>query len=150
MNTPEYQAPKHIRAVAEELAAIEKDSDIPSYMEKTTMKKDLIFAPIMLVVGILLFLLRATGIAVHIAVAVIGIFALAVYTAATKKEWKIPALEIIMRALYGIALVTGVIVLKLKDIVALGIAHKTSAALFVVLLVVLFVHKLIVNKKAKN
>ena len=114
------------------------------------MKKDLIFAPIMLVVGILLFLLRATGIAVHIAVAVIGIFALAVYTAATKKEWKIPALEVIMRAFYGIALVTGVIVLKLKDIVALEIAHKASAALFVVLLVVLFVHKLIVNKKAKN
>lgn len=114
------------------------------------MKKDLVFAPIMLVVGILLFLFRATDIAVHIAVAVIGIFALAVYTAATKKEWKIPALEIIMRALYGIALVTGVIVLKLKDIVALGIAHKASAALFVVLLVVLFVHKLIVNKKAKN
>ena len=114
------------------------------------MKKDLIFAPIMLVVGILLFLLRATGIAVHIAVAVIGIFALAVYTAATKKEWKIPALEIIMRALYGIALVTGVIVLKLKDIVALGIAHKASATLFVVLLVVLFVHKLIVSKKAKK
>jgi hypothetical protein len=114
------------------------------------VKKDLIFAPIMLLIGVLLFLLRATGIAVHIAVAVIGIFALAVYTAATKKEWKIPALEIIMRALYGIALVTGVIVLKLKDIVALGIAHKASAALFVVLPVVLFVHKLIVNKKAKN
>lgn len=114
------------------------------------MKKDLIFAPIMLVVGILLVLFRATGIAVHISVAVIGIFALAVYTAATKKEWKIPTLEIIMRALYGSALVTGVIVLKLKDIVALGIAHKACAALFVVLLVVLFVHKLIVNKKAKN
>ena len=114
------------------------------------MKKDMIFAPIMLVVGILLFLLRATGIAVHVAVAVIGIFALAVYTAATKKEWKIPALEIIMRALYGIALVTGVIVLKLKGIVALGIAHRVSAVLFIVLLVVLFVHKLIVNKKAKN
>ena len=114
------------------------------------MKKDLIFASIMLVIGILLFLFKATGIAVHIAVAVIGIFALAVYTAATKKEWKIPALEVIMRAFYGIALVTGVIVLKLKDIVALEIAHKASAALFVVLLVVLFVHKLIVNMKAKN
>lgn len=114
------------------------------------MKKDMIFAPIMLVVGILLFLFRVTGIAAHIAVAVIGIFALAVYTAATKKEWKIPALEIGMRAFYGIALITGVIVMKLKDIVALGIAHKASAALFVVLLVVLFVHKLVVNRKANH
>lgn len=114
------------------------------------MKKDVIFAPIMLVVGILLFLLKATGIAVHIAVAVIGIFVLAVYTAATKKGWKIPALEIIMRACYGIALITGPIVMKVKGIAALNIAHKASAALFVVLLVVLFVHKLIANKKAKN
>jgi hypothetical protein len=114
------------------------------------VKKDLIFAPVMLLIGVLLFLLRATGMTAHIVISVIGVLALTVYTAATKKEWKIPALEIIMRALYGIALVTGVIVLKLKDIVALGIAHKASAALFVVLLVVLFVHKLIVNKKAKN
>lgn len=114
------------------------------------MKKDLIFAPIMLVVGILLFLLRATGMAAHIAIAVIGIFALAIYTSATKKEWKIPALEIIMRAFYGIALITGAIVMKVKDIVALNIAHKASAALFVVILVVLFVHKLIVNKTAKK
>jgi hypothetical protein len=77
-------------------------------------------------------------------------FVLAIYTAATKKTWKIPSLEIVMRACYGIALITGPIVLKLKNIVALNIAHKASAALFVVLLVVLFVHKLIVNKKAKN
>jgi hypothetical protein len=114
------------------------------------MKKDLIFAPIMLVVGIALFLLRFTGMPVHIAVSVIGLLVLAVYTAATKKEWKIPALEIIMRAFYGIALITGPIVMNVKNIVALGIVHKASAALFVVLLVVLFVHKLIVNKKTNN
>lgn len=114
------------------------------------MKKDLLFAPIMLVVGIALFLLRFTGMPVHIAVSVIGLLVLAVYTAATKKEWKIPALEIIMRAFYGIALITGPIVMNVKNIVALGIVHKASAALFVVLLVVLFVHKLIVNKKTNN
>ena len=114
------------------------------------MKKDLIFAPIMLVVGIALFLLKFTGMPVHIAVSVIGLLVLAVYTAATKKEWKIPALEIIMRAFYGIALITGPIVMNVKNIVALGIVHKASAALFVVLLVVLFVHKLIVNNKTNN
>jgi hypothetical protein len=104
----------------------------------------------MLVVGIALFLLKFTGMPVHIAVSVIGLLVLAVYTAATKKEWKIPALEIIMRAFYGIALITGPIVMNVKNIVALGIVHKASAALFVVLLVVLFVHKLIVNKKTNN
>ena len=38
LNTPGYQAPEHIRAVAEELAAIEKASDIPGYMEETHIK----------------------------------------------------------------------------------------------------------------
>ena len=114
------------------------------------MKKDLIFAPVMLVVAVLLFLFEATGVAVHVAIAVAGILALAVYTAATKKSWKIPALEIVMRACYGIALITGVLIMKLEDILALQIAHRVSAALFAVLLVVLFIHKLIVNKKSNN
>ena len=114
------------------------------------MKKDLVFAPLMLLVGAALWLFRFTGLPVHIAISVAGVLILAVYTGLTQKEWKIPALEIIMRACYGIALVTGPIVMNFKNIVALGIAHRASAALFVVLLVVLFVHKLIVNKKAKN
>lgn len=109
------------------------------------MKKDLIFAPAMLVIGILLFLLRVTGMTAHIAISVAGILVLAVYTAATKKEWKIPVLEILMRAFYGIALVTGAIVLSNK-ITALAIVHKASAALFVVLLIVLFVTKLRAKK----
>ena len=110
------------------------------------MKKDLIFAPIMLVIGILLFLFRVTGMTAHIAISVVGILVLAVYTAATKKEWKTPALEILMRAFYGIALITGAIVLA-TDVAALAVVHKVCAALFVILLIVLFVKKLLANKK---
>ena len=66
------------------------------------MKKDLIFAPAMLVVGILLFMLRATGMTAHIIISVLGIAVLAAYTATTKKDWKIPALEIIMRLFMGL------------------------------------------------
>ena len=118
------------------------------YMMKRrkTMKKDFIFAPIMLVIGILLFMLRATGMTAHIIISVCGIVALASYTITTKKEWKIPALEIIMRAFYGIALITGGIILKVSYISAVAIAHKASAALFVVLLVFLFVNKNLTNK----
>ena len=111
------------------------------------MKKDLIFAPVLLLVGILLFLLRATGMTAHIAISVVGILVLAVYTAATKKEWKIPALEIIMRACYGIALITGIVIMNLHGIAALAIVHKICAALFVVLLVVLSANKLIAGKR---
>ena len=110
------------------------------------MKKDMIFAPAMLLIAILLFLYSATGLAAHIAISVVGVLVLAVYTSVTRKEWKTPALEITMRAFYGISLITGVVV-KATDILALAIAHKASAALFVVLLVVLFVKKLVANKK---
>ena len=110
------------------------------------MKKDIIFAPAMLVVGILLFLLRATGMTAHIVISVIGILVLAVYTSATRKTWKTPALEILMRAFYGIALITGAVVLE-THVAALAVVHKVCAALFVILLIVLFVKKLLANKK---
>lgn len=38
LNTPGYQASEQVRAVAEELAAIEKASDIPGYMEEKHIK----------------------------------------------------------------------------------------------------------------
>lgn len=110
------------------------------------MKKDIIFTPVMLLIGIALFLLRATGMTAHIAISVVGILVLAAYTVSTKKEWKIPALEILMRAFYGIALVTGIVIMNLHSIAALAIVHKASAALFVALLVVLFVLKLRAKK----
>ena len=116
-------------------------------MEEPTMKKDLIFAPAMLLIGILLFLLRATGMTAHIAISVAGILVLAAYTVLTRKEWKIPALEIVMRACYGIALITGIVIMNVHGIAALAIIHKVGAAAFVVLLVVLFVLKLC--KKSK-
>ena len=111
------------------------------------MKKDMIFAPIMLLVGILLFLMKATGLTAHIAISVVGILVLAAYTAATKKSWKIPALEILMRAFYGIALITGIVVMNVTGIAAVAIVHKICGALFVALLVILFVQKLVASKK---
>ena len=112
------------------------------------MKKDLIFAPALFVIGMLLFLLRATGMTAHIVVSVIGVLLLIAYTVFTKKEWKLPALEIIMRAFYGIALISGIVILNVHGIVALAVIHKASAVLFLALLVVLLVSKAVSNKKA--
>ena len=111
------------------------------------MKKDLIFSPILLVIGLLLFLLKTTGLTAHIAISVVGLVALVVYALLTKKDWKIPALEIIMRVFYGIALISGIVIMNVYGVVALAIAHKASAALFVILLAALFVQKLITVKK---
>lgn len=112
------------------------------------MKKDLIFAPIMLLIGVLLFLLRATGMTAHIAISVVGILVLIAYTVLTKKDWKIPALEIIMRAFYGVALITGIVILNVHGIAALDVIHKVSAVLFMALIIVLLTHKLVTTKKA--
>ena len=112
------------------------------------MKKDLIFTPAMLIIGALLFLLRTTGMTAHIAISVIGILVLIAYTVLTKKEWKIPALEIIMRAFYGIALITGVVIMNVHGIAALAVIHKVSAVLFMALIIVLLTHKLVTTKKA--
>ena len=111
------------------------------------MKKDLIFAPIMIVVGVLLFLLKMTGMTAHIVISVVGILLLVIYTVLTKKSWKLPALELIMRAFYGVALITGVIIMNVRGVAAISIIHKVSAALFVVLTIILFIYKLAKSKK---
>ena len=112
------------------------------------MKKDLIFTPIMLLIGVLLFLLRATGMTAHIAISVIGILALIAYTVLTKRNWKIPVLEILMRAFYGMALLTGIVIMKVHGMVVLAVIHKVSAVLFMALIIVLLIHKAAMNKKA--
>jgi hypothetical protein len=112
------------------------------------MKKDIIFAPIILVIGVLLFLLSATGLVAHIVVSAIGVIVMAVYTAITKKDWKLPALEIIMRVFYAVALLTGIVILNVHGIVALGVIHKVSAVLFLALFVVLLASKVVSGKKA--
>ena len=84
----------------------------------------------------------------HIVISVVGILVLLAYTVTTKKQWKIPALEILMRVFYGIALITGIIILNVPGIAALSVVHKVSASLFVVLLVALFLMKQAAAKKA--
>ena len=111
------------------------------------MKKDLIFAPILFLVGAALFLLKLTGMTAHIAVSVVGILALAVYTVLTKKQWKLPALEIIMRAFYGIALITGIVMMNVYGIAAISIVHKASAVLFLASLIALISYKAFARKK---
>lgn len=113
------------------------------------MKKELIFSPILLVIGMLLCLLKVTGMTIHIVISIIGVIFLIIYTVLTKKDWKILALEIIMRLSYGVALISG-IVIKVKYIAILGIFHKIFAILFVLMFIVLFIHKLIMSKKNKK
>ena len=107
------------------------------------MKKNLLFLIPMIVVTALLFMLRATGMKVHIAVSLVGFLILIAYTIKTKKEWKNPLLEILQRVCYGIALITGALLMNVHGVLAISIVHKISAVLFVVLLIVAEIHKAI-------
>lgn len=107
------------------------------------MKKNVLFLIPMIVVAVLLFMLRATGMTAHIAVSVVGLVILVAYAIATKKEWKCPALEILHRVCYAIALITGVVLMNVHGIAAISIIHKISAALFAILLIVAEIQKAI-------
>ena len=107
------------------------------------MKKNLLFIIPMIVVAVLLFMLRATGMKVHIAVSVVGLVLLIAYTLLAKKEWKCPALEILQRVCYAIALITGIVLMNIHGIAAISIIHKISAVLFVILLIVCEIQKII-------
>ena len=107
------------------------------------MKKKLLFLIPMIIVAVLLFMLRATGIKVHIAMSVIGLLLLISYTIATKKEWRNPALEILQRLFYAVALITGAMLMNVHGIAVISIIHKICAVLFVVLLAGTEFHKAI-------
>ena len=111
------------------------------------MKKDLIFAPVLTLIAAALFLLRVTGMGVHIAVSVLGVIALVAYAVLTKKEWKIPALEIGMRVCYGVALITGIVIMNVHGVAALAIIHKLTAVLFFAGLIALIATKVVDSKK---
>ena len=112
------------------------------------MNKNRIFLISMLLVSALLFMLRLTGLIPHIIVSVIGLTIMIPLTIKTKSDWKIPALEILMRAFYGVALITGIVIMNVHGIVALAVIHKVSAVLFMALIIVLLIHKAAMNKKA--
>lgn len=105
------------------------------------MKKNVLFLIPMIVVAVLLFMLRKTGMTAHIIVSAVGLLVLVAYAVATKKEWKCPVLEVLERVFYGIALITGAILMNVHGIVAVSIIHKLCAVLFAVLLIACEIHK---------
>ena len=111
--------------------------------ETDIMKKKMLFLIPMVIVAVLLFTLRWTGMMVHIGISVLGLLLLIGYTIATKKEWRNKKLEILLRVCYGIALITGVILMNVHGVAIISIIHKISAVLFVIVLADVEIHKAI-------
>ena len=107
------------------------------------MKKNVLFLIPMIIVAVLLFMLRATGMTAHIAVSVVGLVLLIAYTVATKKEWKCTVLEVLERVFYAVALITGAVLMNVHGIAIISVIHKAGAVLLAVLLIVNEIHKAI-------
>lgn len=105
------------------------------------MNKNGFFMISMLAVSVLLFALRMTGLTAHIIVSVIGLAVMIPFTLKTLKSWSKPVLEVLMRVMYLVAIVTGGVLMKVHGVAALGIVHKLGAVLFAVLLLVLYIPK---------
>ena len=105
------------------------------------MNKNVSFLIAMTVVTGMLFKLDTTGMMGHISTTVMGLVIMIPFTLATRKEWKIPAPEVLMRVMYFVAIITGGVMMKIQDVAALNVAHKIAAALFAVLLWVLYIPK---------
>ena len=104
--------------------------------------KNKVFFFLMLPVSILLFLLRMTGMTAHIALSVVGIVALVAFAILNKKEWNKPVFEILLRVLFAVAVITGIVILKMAAAPVVAIVHKAAAAAFVAMLLILYLPKL--------
>lgn len=104
--------------------------------------KNKAFFFLMLAVSVLLFLLRMTGMTAHIVLSLVGIAALVASAVITKKDWTKPALEVLLRVFFAVAVISGIVILKIAAIPAAAIAHKVAAAAFVVVLLILNLPKL--------
>lgn len=111
------------------------------------MKKNIIFSALIMLATIALFMLKITKMPVHIGVSIVGLALLVIFTILTRKSWKTPALEILSRVFYLVALITGIVLMNVHSIAALSIVHKVSAALFAVLFIFLFVQRLVAKKQ---
>ena len=105
------------------------------------MKKNCLFLIAMVVVSLLLFLLRMTGLTVHMIVSILGLAVMIPFTLKTKSTWSKTPLEILMRVMYLVAIVTGGALMKVHGLALLGVVHKIGAVLFLVLLLVLYIPK---------
>ncbi|MDO4739813.1 MAG: hypothetical protein Q4A66_04020 [Eubacteriales bacterium] len=110
------------------------------------MNKNAIYLISMLVVLAALFLFRMTGLTAHIVLSVIGLVLSVVFTAATRKEWTMPALEIAMRVLFVLAFISGLLLVKGVNAPIIGVLHKVFPVLFAVLLVALNAKKAFAKK----
>lgn len=115
------------------------------------MIKTILYTLSMIIISILLFALKFTGMRIHIGLGIVACIITIIYTLSIRnklKEYprKTIMTEVAMRVFLGVALITGFLLRPFGTLVVISIIHKISAVLFVILLLVINIKK-IVNKQ---
>ena len=105
------------------------------------MNKNRFFLISMIVVSLLLVLLGMTDMTAHIVVSVLGLAIMIFFTLKTKREWTNTSMESLMRIVYLSNMVSGAAMMRVPGISTLEMLHKACAALFLFLLLVLYIPK---------
>ena len=113
------------------------------------MKKLKLISFVAIILAIIgLALLKVTGMTGHIVISVIALLIMVVCAVLEKKNWKKPALEIIYRLAYLIALITGIVMVASELSGAVSIVHKVAAGAFAALYIVSIVDYFLSKKKS--
>ena len=104
------------------------------------MKMNRFFLFSMIAVSLLLLVLGADMTA-HIAVAVLGLAIMIFFTLKMKNEWTNSSLESLMRVVYLSNMISGAALMQVHGISTLEMIHKACAALFLFLLLALYIPK---------
>ena len=105
------------------------------------MNKKRFFLISMILISLMLLLEGMTGTTAHIIIALWGLVIMIVFTVKTKNEWTNASMEFLMRLAYLSELLTGIALMRVPEAGKLDMLHKSCAALFIILLLALYIPK---------
>lgn len=111
----------------------------------------ILYTIIMLIISVLLFALKFTGMKIHIVLGILACIITIVYTLLIRKEIKEYSkksivIEVAMRVFLAIALITGFLLKPFGTIVFISIIHKASAVVFAILLLLVNIKKIFIKQ----
>ena len=117
--------------------------------------KTIIFTVVMAIISALLFLLKTTGMNIHILLGILGFVVTVGYTLMIKKDFKklskiSVVSEILMRIFYAVALISGFMLKVIEERAVVAKVHKIAAVIFTILLVVISIKKLLAKKQKED
>ena len=118
------------------------------------MIKTILYTIFMIIILILLFLLKVTGMKLHIVFGILALIITITYTLLIRKNLKEYSkksiiMEILMRICLAIALITGFLFKPFGTVFVISIIHKIAAIVFTILLLAININKIFIKKKGE-